>query len=256
MTTLLLNHLQSFHIGTMGWLLVALCAVIYGLSKSGIKGIAIIAVPIMAFIFGSKASTGIVLPMLIIADVMAVLYYNRHAQWRFLWKIIPWALMGVIIGTWLGDSMDENAFKKMMAIMIVISLTIMVYWERRSSKSVPDSWWFAAIMGVGAGIATMVGNVAGGIFTIYLLAMRLPKDQFIGTGAWFFLIVNTLKVPFHIFAWNTISWKTLMIDIVVAPALALGFLVGVYVIGQITDQTYRKFVLVMTGIAAIIMLFR
>ena len=98
----LLSFLESFELSTTQWLLVVICGLLWGMSKAGLKGVAMIAVPIMAFVFGSKPSTGIVLPMLIMADVLAVSYYNRHAQWSYLFKILPWTMLGVIFGVLVG----------------------------------------------------------------------------------------------------------------------------------------------------------
>jgi uncharacterized membrane protein YfcA len=226
------------------------------LSKSGIKGIAVMAVPIMAYIFGSKASTGIVLPMLILADLLAVRYYSRHAQWRYLIKLLPWTFLGIILGTWIGARLNEFAFKKLMAVLIVISVLIMFFWERKKTKEVPDFWWLAVIMGIAAGFTTMVGNVAGGIVTIYLLAMRLPKDQFIGTGAWFFLIINLFKFPFHLFAWHTITWQSLTLNLFMIPFIWIGFLLGVFLVGKFNDKRYRQFAMAMTAFAAVVMLLQ
>jgi len=247
---------DSLQLSTLDWSLIILCSLIWGLSKSGIQGISIIAVPVMAYVFGSKPSTGVVLPMLILADLMAVKYYSRHAQWSFLLKLLPWTMLGVVLGTWVGDHMDEHSFKKMMAFVIVLSVVIMYLWERRKREKVPDYWWFAALMGVAAGFTTMVGNLAGGIVTIYLLAMHLPKDQFIGTGAWFFLIINTFKFPFHFLVWHTITLSSLTLNICMVPVIALGFFLGVYIVGKFNDARYRRFALLMTGIAAIVMLFQ
>ncbi|MCB0669318.1 MAG: sulfite exporter TauE/SafE family protein [Saprospiraceae bacterium] len=247
---------SSLDLSTLDWSLVILCAVIWGLSKSGIHGISIIAVPVMAYVFGSKPSTGVVLPMLILADLMAVKYYSRHAQWAYLLKLLPWTMVGVIMGTWIGDQLDEQSFKRLMAIVIVTSVLTMYLWERRKRNQVPDYWWFAALMGITAGFTTMVGNLAGGIVVIYLLAMHLPKDEFIGTGAWFFLIINSFKMPFHWFFWHTISGTTLALNIAMLPFIALGFVAGVYVVGKFNDALYRRFALLMTGLAAIVMLFQ
>jgi len=248
--------ISSFDVSIIGWSLVIGCSVLWGASKAGIKGVATIAVPLMAYVFGSKASTGIVLPMLIIADVMAVIYYNRHAQWNVLVKILPWTMLGVMLGVWAGDKMNEEAFKNVMAVLIVISIGIMFWWERRKSASVPDFWWFAAAMGIAAGFTTMIGNLAGAIVTIYLLAMHMPKDQFIGTGAWFFMIINVFKVPMHVVFWGTITWQTMSVNLLMIPAIALGFYLGVKIVGRLKDDFYRKFVLVMTALAALVLLIR
>jgi uncharacterized membrane protein YfcA len=109
-------------------------------------------------------------------------------------------------------------------------------------------------MGILGGFATMIGNVAGPIFAIYLLAMHLPKNQFIGTGAWFFLIINFSKFPLHIFIWKTIDWNTLSLDLVLLPAIALGAYLGIQLVKKISDKMYRTAVIVVTALSAFLLL--
>ncbi len=215
-----------------------------------------VAVPIMAYVFGSKASTGIVLPMLILADILAVLYYHRHAQWSFLLKILPWTMLGVLLGVWVGDQMEEETFKRVMAVLIILSVALIVWWERGPQRSVPDYWWFSALMGVSAGFTTMIGNLAGAIVSIYLLTMRLPKDHFIGTNAWFFFIINLFKVPMHIFFWQTITWRSFGLNLALFPSLLIGFILGAFIVGKMNDKLYRQLVLVMTAAAGLVLLLR
>ena len=109
-------------------------------------------------------------------------------------------------------------------------------------------------MGVLGGFATMIGNVAGPIFAIYLLAMHLPKNKFIGTGAWFFLIINLSKFPLHVFIWKTVSWNTLTLDLLMLPAIALGAFLGVKLVKKISDEIYRTAVIVITALSAFLLL--
>ena len=109
-------------------------------------------------------------------------------------------------------------------------------------------------MGVLGGFATMIGNVAGPIFAIYLLAMHLPKNSFIGTGAWFFLIINFSKFPLHIFVWKTINWNTLTLDVILLPAIALGAFLGIKLVKKISDKMYRTAVIVVTALSAFLLL--
>src|SRR5437870_11769914 len=98
---------------TTNLVLIALSAFIIGLSKAGLKGIDMMNVTLMAIVFGGKASTGIVLPLLCAADIMAVTYYNRHAQWPQFWKLIPWMIIGVLVGVFVGKDLDEVIFRRM-----------------------------------------------------------------------------------------------------------------------------------------------
>jgi uncharacterized membrane protein YfcA len=237
------------------WLLLAVCALFIGMSKVGVPGISMIVVPILAFIFGGKASTGILLPILMMADLFGVGYYHRHAQWKFLFKLLPWAFIGVGVALWVGKIVNDEWFKNIMAILVFASIALMLWKDRRKTNNIfPDTWWFAALMGILGGFATMIGNVAGPIFAIYLLAMRLPKNSFIGTGAWFFLIINITKFPLHVFVWKTINWSTLTLNIIVLPAIALGAFIGVALVKKISDKTYRTTVIIITALSAFLLL--
>src|ERR1700712_3308902 len=121
------------------WTLIALGAIIIGLSKAGLKGIDMMNVTIMAIVFGGKASTGIVLPLLCVADVMAVLYYHRHAQWPHFWKLLPWMVVGILVGVYAGKDMNEALFRKIMAVIIVLTVIIMLYLEWRKNPVVPHN---------------------------------------------------------------------------------------------------------------------
>jgi uncharacterized membrane protein YfcA len=238
------------------WLMAATAAMVIGVSKAGLKGIAIIIVTLMAYAFGAKESTGIIVPLLIIGDIFAVIYYNRHAQWYHIKRFLPWMMAGVVAGVFLGKDLPEDIFKVCMAVIILLSVIVMFWWDRRPSKRVPKHWLFSGFTGIMAGITTMVGNLAGAFSNIYFLAMRLPKDKFIGTAAWLFLIINIFKVPFHFFVWKTITPETLMIDLKLVPAVIAGLLIGVKLVKWIKDGFYRKMILVLTALGAILILFK
>lgn len=209
----------------------------------------------MVFVFEAKASTGILLPMLIVGDIFAVIYYNRHAQWKYLLRLMPFMMAGVIIGTLVGDDMPEYTFRKSMAIVIFISVVFMFWWDQRKSKKVPQHISFAGIMGLTAGFTTMVGNLAGSFANIFFLAMRLPKDAFIGTTAWLFLIINLFKVPFHIWSWGTITSETIQVSLAFVPAIFLGLFFGIRILKRVNDKLFRRFILFTTGIGAILIYF-
>ena len=237
------------------WLLFAACAIFVGMSKVGVPGVSLIVVPTLAIIFGGKASTGILLPMLMMADLFGVGYYHRHAEWKYLWKLLPWAFAGVGIALWVGEVVNDEWFKNIIAILVFVCIGLMLIKDRNKDRNLfPDTWWFAATMGILGGFATMIGNVAGPIFAIYLLAMHLPKNSFIGTGAWFFLIINFTKFPLHIFVWKTITWNTLSLDLLLLPGIAAGAFLGVWLVKKFSDKLYRTFVIVITALSALLLL--
>ena len=131
----------------------------------------------------------------------------------------------------------------------------MIWQEQQTDMAVPASLWFVAIIGILGGFTTMVGNLAGPVMALYLLAMRFPKNQFIGTAAWFFLCINLFKVPFHIWVWETISWNSFALTTLLIPAIALGAVSGVWLIKKIDEVLFRRFIIGMTAVAAVAMLF-
>ncbi len=213
-------------------------------------------VTIMAIVFGGKASTGIVLPLLCTADILAVYFYNRHAQWKHFWKLVPWMAIGILIGVFVGKDLNEAIFRKLMAVIIVFTVVIMITLEIRKSQSIPSNKLFVVNMGLTAGFTTMLGNLAGAFSSIYFLAMRIPKNDFIGTAAWVFLVINLFKLPFQVFYWKNITAVTLQTDLVLLPALFAGFWAGLKIVAKIKDDNYRKIVIVLTLLGAIIIFFK
>lgn len=239
----------------MNLFLFLICGILIGMSKTGLSGAGFMLVPIMAGIFGGKLSVGIVLPMLIFADVFAVNYYHRYATWRYILLSLPWAILGVVIATLFGNLIDDETFKTFLAIVVLSGITLMITQDAIiKSKKIPDNWWFAAILGLTGGFTTMIGNAAGPVMSLYLLAMHLPKNTFIGTAAWFFLIINVLKVPFHIFSWHTITLQTLMVDVIGIPTILLGVLIGIKTVKLIPERVYRLIIIASTVIAALLLL--
>jgi uncharacterized membrane protein YfcA len=238
------------------WIMAGLATFSLGLSKSGIKGISTIIVTIMAIVFGGKSSTGVLLPLLIVGDIFAVIYYRRHVQWNILFKLLPWMIIGVLLGVWFGRDIEEKLFKQIMASIILFSVVMMYWWDKRKKKTVPDNIAFAGSMGLAAGFTTMLGNLAGAFSNIFFLAMRLPKNEFIGTAAWLFFFVNLFKLPFHIFSWKTVTWESVQVNLYLIPAIILGLWAGIHILKRINNELFRNMILILTAIGAVVILFR
>ena len=245
-----------FVFSNFNWGLILLSAFFIGLSKAGLRGIDMMNVTIMAIVFGSKASTGIVLPLLCVADIIAVIYYHRHAQWNHFWKLIPWMAIGILVGVYVGKDMDEVLFRKIMAIIIITTVFIMVALEIRKNQIIPTNKFFVANMGLAAGFTTMLGNLAGAFSNIYFLAMRMPKNDFIGTASWVFLVINLFKLPFQVFFWKNITPESLYTDLFLLPSVVIGFWIGVKIVSKIKEDNYRKVVIVLTFLGALAIFFK
>ena len=224
------------------------------MSKVGISGAGMIAVPILAIIYGGKGSSGIMLPILIMADIFGTTYYRKHTEWKHLLKLLPASIIGVILGTWIGQEIPDATFKLIMGIIILISICILLWLEFSKSAWVPSGYLFASLIGICVGFTTMVGNLAGSVMALYLLAHHMPKNKFIGTAAWFFITINLFKVPFHVLSWKTITWNTLLLDLTLLPVIALGAFIGIKIVQKLSERVYRYFIIMMTIVASIFMI--
>lgn len=249
---------SGFEFSLSGILLLVLASFLLGFAKAGMKGTGLVIVPIMAAIFGAKASTGILLPMLIIADIMAVIYYRRNAQWKFIIKLLPWTALGIVIALIVGNRINEDQFRITLTVIVILMLILMIVKDLGKKKEgrIPDNRSFAIIMGIIGGFATMIGNSAGPVFTVYLLAMGMPKKEFIGTGAWFFLIINISKLPLHIVFWETITFKSLALDLATIPLIAAGILSGIWLVNIFPEKAYRYFVIAATLVSALVLFIK
>ena len=244
-----------FELNLFDFSVVAFSAFLLGISKSGIKGIATLIVTSFALVYGAKNSTGILMPLLLVGDVFAITYYKSYVDWSYIIKLIPWMVFGVLIGVIGGSYISDDLFKYGMVIIILFSVSLMYLMESKKEKKIPKNLIFVSSMGTLAGFTTMVGNLAGAFSNIYFLAMRIPKNTFIGTAAWLFFIINSFKVPFHIWSWGTINESSILKSLELIPFVILGLIFGVILVKKINDNTFRKLILFLTAFGGILILF-
>jgi uncharacterized membrane protein YfcA len=183
--------------------LIALGAFLVGLAKGGLPGIGNLTIVLMALALPAKASVGILLPILISADIIAVLVYRRHAEWRYIVKLIPWIAGGIIIGYFVFSRVDDAQVRFLIGCILLSMTAVHFYrkWLRRhatEADALPQHPAFIGSTGIVGGFATMIANAAGPVAALYFIASGLPKYAYIGTSAWFFLLVNIFKLPFMV----------------------------------------------------------
>lgn len=225
------------------------------MSKTGIQGIMLIMVPLMAMAFGAKESTGVILPMLCMADIIAVTYYKRIADWKIVLRLLPTAIIGFFIAIGVDKLVPNEKFRMLMGWTLLVAFLIMLWSEIFGKENKwMKKWWYAAIFGLLGGFTTMIGNAAGPVMSVYLLSMRKEKLEYIGINAWFFLVVNLLKVPLQIFAWNNISWQSFNLNLLMLPVIGIGALIGIRLVKLLPEKAFRRFVQIFTAISVILMI--
>lgn len=237
------------------WALAILAALVVGISKAGIGGLGMLAVLIFAQIFPAKQATGIVLPLLCFGDLVAAASYRRHANWMHIRRLFPWTAAGVVIGYFALDRVNEQQARAMIG-GIVLGLVVMHFVRRRfAGDETEHGAWFAPTIGVLAGFTTLVANAAGPLMVIYLLAMRLPKMDFVGTSAVFFLLMNLFKVPFMVHL-GLINAQSFALNLWLAPVVLAGAWFGRRWVMKIEQRTFENIALALSVFAGLNLLYR
>lgn len=237
------------------WLILSLTALCIGMSKTGIQGLMLLTVPYMAMSFGAKESTGVILPMLCMADIMAVIYYKRIADWKTVLRLLPTAILGFFIAIFVDNLIPAKEFRHLMGWTLVIALAVMVWSEIFGKENRwMKRWWYSAIFGLLGGFTTMIGNAAGPVLSVYLLSMRKDKMEYIGINAWFFLVVNMLKVPLQIFVWDNISWSTISLNLTMLPIIGIGAWIGIRIVKVFPEKAFHRFIQIVTILSVVMML--
>ena len=237
------------------WLILSLTALCIGMSKTGIQGLMLLTVPYMAMSFGAKESTGVILPMLCMADIMAVIYYKRIADWKTVLRLLPTAILGFFIAIFVDNLIPAKEFRHLMGWTLVIALAVMIWSEIFGKENRwMKRWWYSAIFGLLGGFTTMIGNAAGPVLSVYLLSMRKDKMEYIGINAWFFLVVNLLKVPLQIFVWDNISWDTFSLNLTMLRIIGLGAWIGIRIVRVFPEKAFHRFIQIVTILSVVMML--
>ncbi|MCH7556006.1 MAG: sulfite exporter TauE/SafE family protein [Planctomycetes bacterium] len=227
-----------------------------GITKTGIPGLGILVVPLMAGVLPARSSVGALLGILILADLFAIVYHRRNAKWGHVLRLLPAAFAGIVAGYFGLKVVNDEQLKPIIGGIVLVMLGIN-YWRTRTKGKdapVPTQWWFVVGLGFMAGVTTMMANAAGPIMIIYLLAMRLPKIEFVGTGAWFFFIVNWLKVPFSANL-DLMTAASVKLDLMMLPFIAVGAVIGIFFLKRIPQKAFIAVVQILAVAAAIKLLF-
>jgi uncharacterized membrane protein YfcA len=240
------------------WFFAALGAFMVGVSKAGITGLSILSIALFNHVFpSSKQASGLVLPLLIFGDFVAVFSYRKHTQWHYLWRLFPWTAAGVVIGYFtLGRISDHTA--RILIGWIIVALAGLSFWRRYVSapseeQTVLFHWSVGAAIGVTAGFITLVANAAGPLMAIYLVAMRLPKMEYVGTAAVFFMLLNLFKVPFMVDL-GLITTQSFGFNLMLAPAVLLGALAGRWLLKHVNQNLFEQLVLLLSAIGGILLI--
>jgi len=234
------------------WTAAVAAALCVGMAKTGFAGLGIVSVSLFAQLFPARESTGALLPLMIFADFFAVFFYRLHANWKDLRKLLPATFAGIIAGWLIMPLIPDRQFTRLLGCLI-LALMALTVWQRRYPGMLgraAEHPLLGVSAGVATGLATMLANAAGAITAFYFLARRMDKMTFVGTAAWFYLIVNLSKVPFSI-QLNLINPASLSFDLMLLPVVALGCAAGRLLLRSVPQQLFEWITIATASAAAL-----
>ncbi len=230
-------------------------AIIIGINKTGMPGIGTLPVVMLALAFPANLSTGIQLLMLATADIMAVSYYRISGDWKLVLKLLPCAVGGLLLGSfslrYVNDELLRQLIGGIILFMAVLGIVKDLFFN---AEKIPNHPLLAGVIGATAGFTTQVANAAGPVMALYLLAMRLPKKEYMGTSVLFFLLINWIKMPIFIFE-GRINLTALKLLLPMIPFLLLGAWLGVVFIRKAPQKLFNAIIQILVIISAIKLLF-
>jgi uncharacterized membrane protein YfcA len=234
--------------------LAAVSAILVGLARTGIPGVGILAVPLMALADEqARMSVGKLLPLLIFADLLTLAWYRRHGETRIILRLVPWIALGYLPGFFALRLLPENIFRPFLGLMILILLGLDAWRLRKGWHHLPHHPVFILLIGLLVGFSTMVANAAGPVITIYWLANGLSKERFAASSAWLFLILNTSKIPFYehlgLMDWRSAAWSLMFVPLVFGGAL-----LGRRILRFIHPDTFNRNAIVLAALSAVVLL--
>ncbi|WP_010272902.1 sulfite exporter TauE/SafE family protein [Paenibacillus senegalensis] len=238
---------------TLQVVITLLCAVLVGFSKTGVPTLGIFVAAIMASVFPTRESVGILTPILITGDIMAILYYRKAVIWKHLFVLLPWVMAGIVIGFFVLGHIGNRPLSIMIGTLVLLLIVLHVFRDRIEQAarfSLDRSRFFNGSLGILAGFTTMIGNAAGSIMSIYLLTKQMDKTNFVGTTAFFFFIVNVVKVPFTAYL-GLITPETLLFNMWMIPAVAVGAFAGFKVLPLIPQQMFQRIILILAALGGV-----
>jgi len=243
---------------TVQWGMVVLSAFLIGVSRSGLAGAGVLVVPLMALAMPEnvKTSVGLTLGLLCISDLGAVIYWRKNCHWSMLRRIMPPTFMGVVLGAMFLDTISTNVMMGGVGVVCLAMMGIKLWLDQyKANHEMPTHWLFSSAIGVLAGIVSTLANAAGPLMVIYFLAKKYPKEKFIATSVWFFMLLNMFKIPF-LRKMDLVTTSSLLTNLVLIPVIGIGLFVGIKFIKYIPQKIFNRIIQSLAAIGAAVLVVR
>jgi uncharacterized membrane protein YfcA len=224
------------------WLVATLAVTVLGVSKGGFAGLGVLGTPVLALVMSPVKAAAILLPILILQDWVSLVSYRRSIDRRVL--LVP--LVGAVVGTVIGYLMAARVNESLVRLLVgVVALSFAGNWwigVARKRAAGPKPGDTAGIFwGTVAGFTSFISHAGGPPYQIYSLPQRLDRELLAGTTAWFFAIVNLLKVAPYLLL-GQFSRENLTLSAALAPVAIATTLLGVWLVRRVDSERFYRVV--------------
>ena len=238
--------------------ILAVSALLVGVNKSGIPGLGMLPVILLAVAFDLNPgfATGVMLLMICAGDIFAVSYYRKNADWKIVLRLLPYTMLGLALGFVTLRFLHKPEHLRIMIgwIILLLAAVHLVRVAFFKHAPVPSHWAFSAVVGLTAGFTTQVANAAGPVMALYLLSMKLPKDRYVGTCAWFFMIMNWTKLPIFCFE-GRVTAASLRAVLPMLPLILIGAALGVLFVKRAPQRFFEIVIEIIVIVSAVKLLW-
>ena len=238
-------------------LIAAVAALVLGAAKTSFPTAALLVIPILTLRLEARMALGILMPLYVFADIVAITSYRRGLNFATALGLLPGAAAGMLVAVLVGQHLSAEIFNRVLGALILTTVGFTVLLRTNSdgvTRKLPR--WGVPILGVAAGFATMIGNSGGPLVSIYLVLGGLANQSFVGTASIFYLLVNLTKVPLHLVVWQSVTWQQMLtVSALVFPTALVGTFIGRWILPRVPVETFRRIVLTLAAVAAIRLLY-
>ncbi len=231
------------------FLFILLAGVVTGFSKFSVGGMGLLILPLIMVAYPGPEALGIILPMYIITDLMAVASYRKNICWPVIARMLPLGLTGIVLGGWLLSGIDARQFTLLLGLMIVGMLGLGIWLDRSEAKFMQHTI-AGHITGLIAGFVSMTSNAAGPLLSLYLMEQKFSKESYVSTRAWAFLSINLAKIPI-LLSLDLLSVESTLASLQGIPGLVIGAAVGYWLLSRLKLVQFKWLIRGMATIAAI-----
>ena len=156
------------------YFIASIGVILFGISKGGFAGPAsILAIPVMSLGMSPITAAGILLPILIVMDFIAMYFYWNKWDINNIKIIIPPAIIGILIGGLTFEFISSNTIRIIVGIICILFVFLTIFQKNNTFfKPTKNKGIFWSSI---SGYTSCIIHAGGQPLSFFLLPQKLNK---------------------------------------------------------------------------------